>query len=331
MALDDTWNVVRPGQQGGTGSVSALHIEEFTGMVHGTIQRRSKIAGFIPVRTVKGTSVIQDFGIGSTSMQKATPGTAPDGQSVKFGKLNLVVDTLLLQRHNFPLLETWQTSYDARAETAKEQAKTHAKHYDQTFLIQAAKTAALTSTKLAGLDAAAGHFGGNQVTMSAASDAADPARFLSFLNDLFVKFEEKDVDVVADGVVVFVKPAEFSILAENEYLINTNYVTSAGNTIQGQAVLKNKGVAIVQTNDLPTTNITGHLLSNSDNGNAYDGDFSKLKALAFAPQAILAGSTVPLTGSVDWSPEYLHWMVTSYLAYAVGPRRAEYAGALYLP
>lgn len=79
MPLESTTNIVRPGQENGTGAVNALHIEEYTGIVEGTLARKSVLTGFIPVRTVRGTSVIQSFGVGEASLQKVVPGVTPDG------------------------------------------------------------------------------------------------------------------------------------------------------------------------------------------------------------------------------------------------------------
>lgn len=331
MALDDTWNVTRPGQQGATGAVNALHIAEYTGVVEGTIARKSALQGFIPIRTVKGTSIIQSFAVGESALQKVVPGAAPDGTVNKFGKNTLTIDTLVLARSVFPLLETFQTSYDARAEVGREHGQKIAKFYDESFMIQAAKTALLSASKFSGVDAAAGHFGGSIVTLANAADALDPAKIYAAIADLFTAMELKDVDPRTDDVMIVVKPDVFYILMQNEQLIRMDYVTSRGTSIESW-VLKAFGVPVINSNNLPAGKvITGHLLSNSDNSNAYDGDFSKLVAVAFSPRALLAGETIPLTTGVFWSDEYKQWFVDAYLSYGVGPNRAEFAGAIYKP
>jgi hypothetical protein len=110
-----------------------------------------------------------------------------------------------------------------------------------------------------------------------------------------------------------------------------DYKTSLGTSIEAWA-LKTYGVPVINSNNLPAgENITGHFLSNADNGNAYDGDFTKLVALAFSPRALLAGETIPLTTEVVWDPVYKHWYVDAYLSYAVGPNRPEFSGAIYRP
>ena len=330
MALESTTNIVRPGQDGGTGEIDALHIAEYTGIVHETIARKSVLEPWIPTRSVKGTSVIQSFAVGESTLQKVTPGVTPDGTVNKFGKSTLTIDTLILARDFFPLLEQWQVSYDARKHVGVEHGKKHAKFKDQAFFIQAIKAGLLTASKYTGVDGA-GHGGGNQVTMNSLSDASDPARLYSYLVDLFVKFEKRDIDPMTDDLMVVVRPDEYAILEQNELLIDSTLKTSEGNSIQAR-VLKARGIPVVRSNNAPfQSTISGHLLSNTANGNAYDGDFSKVIAAVFSPQALLAGETIPMTTNVFWDPKMLQWCVDAYCSFGVTPDRGDYAGVLLAP
>jgi len=331
MPLDDTYNFTLPGQTGATGSKFAQHIAEYTGVVEQTIKRYSQIEGFVPVRPVKGTSIFQNFAVGESTLQKVVPGAKPDGTVNKFGKKSLSIDTIVLARSVFPLLETWQTSYDSRKEVGQEHGKKIGKFYDQSFYIQAIKAAQLATTAYAGQDAASGYTGGTQVTFTGANDHLDPALLYSRLADLFTGMRLKDVDPAKDDVMVVVKPAEFTTLQQNDQLINREYITSEGVSINAH-ILKAWGCPVFDSNDFPGGSvIASHLLSNSDNSNAYDGDFTKVVAVAFSPRALMAGSTIPLTTKMHWSDEYLQWFVDAYLSYAVGPNRAEFAGVVLKP
>lgn len=330
MALDDTFTITRPGQEGAAGAINALHLAEYTGIVEGTIARKSAIQGFVPIRSVKGTSVIQSFAVGESTLQKITPGTPPDGTVNKFGKNTLSIDTVVLARSVFPLLETFQTSYDSRSEVGMEHGKKIAKFYDQSFFIQAIKTGQLTASKFTGVNGA-GHSGASQSTFAGASDHLDPAKVYAQIADLFTKMELKDVDPRTDDVMLAVKPDTFYTLMQNEQIIRTDYVTSRGTSIEAW-VLKAYGVPVINSNNVPAgENISGHLLSNAGNSNAFDGDFTKVVAVAFSPAALLAGETIPLTSGVFWDDVYKHWYVDSWLSYSVGPNRAEYAGVILKP
>ncbi len=334
MALDDTFTMQRPGQSNSAGAVNALHIEQYTGVVESTIERKSVIKPFVPVRTVKGTSMITNFAVGESTLQKVTVGTQLDGTTNDFAKRVLTVDTLIAARNAFPLLESFQTSYDARSEVGMEHGKKIAKFLDQAFIIQAIKAAQFTESTYKGSGASgkpAGHFGGSQQTLALAGDALDPAKLYQAIADLFVKMETKDVDPRTDDVIIAVKPAEFYTLLANEQLIDSTYVTAEGTSVKAM-LLKAYGVPVISTNNSPAgTTVSGHLLSNSDNSNAYDGDFTKVVACAFSPRALMAGETIPLTTDVFYDKLYKSWFVDAHLAFGVTPNRAEFSGIILKP
>lgn len=334
MPLDDTFNVNFPNQQNQTGDLRALVIEEFTGMVEGTIERRSIMQGLVPVRRVQGTDTFTNRAVGEATLQKLTPGSQPDATKSDFAKNSVTVDTVILAREAFSVLEVFTTNIDVRREVAVEQGKKIAKFWDEAFFIQAIKAAQLTQSKFSNGTAGkpTGHSGGNVQTLAAAGDLSDPAKMYAALAQLMVKFEKKDVDPRNDDVMIVVPPEVYYTLIQAEQLINTEYVTATGNQVNNAWVLKTYGVPVFASNNAPfLKNVTGHLLSNTANGNAYNGDFTKIGALAFSPRAIMAGETIPLESEVFYDKLYKAWFVDSHLSFAVGPNRAEYAGVIALP
>ena len=329
MALDDSYNIVRPGQSNQSGSVSALHLEEFTGIVESTIERKAALKGWVTVRPVKGTSTITNFAVGESTLQKATPGAPIDGTLTDFAKRTLTIDTVILARAVLPLLETFQTSYDSRKEIGMEHGKKIAKFWDQSFFIQAIKAALFTQSTYQNGGASgkpAGHFGGSQQTLVAAGDALDPAKLYAAIANLFVKLEEKDVDPRTDDVAIALRPAEFYTLLQNEQLIDGTYKTSEGTSIQGH-LLKAYGVPVMSSTNFPGGSvISSHLL-----GTAYDGDFSKVVASVFSPRALLAGETIPLTTDVFYDKVTKQWFVDAHMSYGVTPNRAEFSGVILKP
>jgi len=334
MPLDDTFNITNVNQANQTGALDALVIEEFTGMVEGTIARRSIMQGMVPVRRISGTDTFTNRAVGESTLQKVTPGAQLDGIRSDFAKNSVTVDTVVAAREAFALLDVFLTNIDVRREVAVEQGKKIGKFWDQAFFIQAIKAALLTQSSYSGGVAGrpTGHFGGSQETLALAGDLQDPAKLYAALARLMVKFENKDVDPRNDDLMIVVKPTEYYTLIQAEQLVNTEYVTAAGNRVNDAWVLKTYGVPVFSSNNLPAgLNITGHLLSNAGNGNAYDGDFTKLGALAFSPRAIMAGEAIPLESDIFYDKLHKSWFVDSHLSFAVGPNRAEYAGAILLP
>ena len=310
----------------------ALVIEEFTGMVEGTINRRSVLADHIPVRAVKGTATFTNHAVGKSTLQKVVPGVAPDGIKSDFSKASVTIDTVIAAREFFPMLDVFQTQMDTRMEVANEQGKEIAKFKDQAFLIQAIKAARLANSAYSGGAAGkpAGHAGGTVKTLPTLADAQDPAKLYAKLLETLAAMELKDVDPRNDDVVIVVRPDFYTVLIQAEQLVNIQYTTAAGNKVNDGWVLKTAGVPVLSSNNLPNTNITGHFLSNTFNGNAYDGDFTKTVAAVFSPRAIMAGETIPVTSDVFFDKLMLSWCVQSYLSFAIGPNRAEYAAEIKL-
>lgn len=321
-------NLTTVGRPGGAGNGTAtdplaLAIEEYGGVVEGTIARRSIVRNFVPVRTIKGTSTVSNYRVGESTLSKVTPGTAPDGTTNQFGKVSLTVDTLVNARANVPLLDDFQTQYDARALIGEEHGKKIAKFFDQSFFIQAIKAANISDVS----GYPAGWQPGTQTVMSAVGDELDPVKLEAKFLDMFAAMADKDVDPVDDGMVIVTKPKYFYTLLQNNRLVDRELITSDGTVIKTKS-LSAAGVPLYFSNNLPTTNITGHYLSNAGNGNAYDGDFSKTVAACFSPKALLAGETIPLTPTVFYDPITKMWFIDAHLSFAVGPNNPAFAGIL---
>jgi hypothetical protein len=330
MPLDDTFAVAPLNQQNSTGNTFALITEKFNGIVEGTLNRRSVIKPLIPMEKVVGTDTIRADAVGESTIQVVPrDGSTMDGSPADFSKLNLVVDTPINARVTVPMIDEYQQNFDKLAKIAEEHGKKIAKFCDQAFFIQAAKAGALASSAFgAAMD---GHQGGYTRTLAAAGDATDPAKLYAAILDVLQNMSAKDVDVLADGVVIAVKPAQYFALAQNEMLINQNYITAYGNSVN-MNVLKSWGVPVMMSNNyMGGLNITGHQLSNSRNGNAYNGDFTKHVATAFAPRSLLAGETIPLSSKIWFSDLRKLWFIDAWTAFGVTPHRAEFAANIVLP
>jgi hypothetical protein len=330
MALDDTFTVAPVNQQNSAGDTWELITEKFTGVVEGTLNRRSVIKPLIPMEKVVGTDTLRADAVGESTIQ-AVPrdGSTMDGDAADFSKINLIVDTPIAARVTVPLIDQYQQNFDKLAKVAEEHGKKIAKFIDQAFFIQAAKAAAQANSSYgAGMS---GHFGGYQKTLSAAGDATDPAKLYAAILEVLQKMSEKDVDVLADGVVIAVKPAQYFALAQNEMLINSEYITAYGNTVN-MNVLKSWGVPVMMSNNyMGGSNIASHELSNARNSNAYNGDFTKHVATAFAPRSLLAGETIPLQSKIFFSDVRKLWFIDAWTAFGVTPNRAEFAANILLP
>lgn len=335
MALDDVFTVTRPNQRNAaTADPLALAIEEYSGVVEGTIARRSVTAKWIPMVSIRGTTTIRDEAVGGAALQKITPGETPDGSgATQWGKNILTVDSHILARETMPLLDTFQTSRDKRVEIGDEHGKYIAKFLDSALLTQAIKSSLrTTSTFHDGTTELPGHAGGSTVVFANAADRLDPALIVAKLLELLAKMELKDVDPHQDGLVIVLNPTAFYTLLQAEQLVNSNYITAMGNTVQGGFILKAYGLPVVSSsNYVGGTTVTGHLLSTTLNGDAFDGDFTKVFATVTSPRAVLAGETIPVTSEVFYGQKEKLWFIDSHFAMSATQRRAEFAGSILLP
>lgn len=322
-AVLQTGNNVQIGSAPSATNPLALHIEEYGGVIEGTIARKSIVRNFIPVRSIKGTSTISNFQVGESTLQKVVPGTAPDGNVVGATKIKLTVDTLINARAIVPLLDDFQNSYDARSAIGSEHGKKFAKFIDQAFLIQAIKAARISSMT----NYPAGWAPGTTSAFTTAGQELDPAALEDKCADMFTAMEEKDVDPLTDDIVLVLRPQAYYTLLKNDRLVDRTFVLSDGTEIKTKS-LNVYGVPVYVSNNLPNTNVTGHFLSNSGNGNAYDGDFTKVVACAFSPRALLAGETIPLTPDVFYDPISKSWFIDAHTSFGVTPNNPAFAGVI---
>ena len=331
MSLD-TFVVQQPNV--GVGANNSLIVEKFSGLVKGTVDRHSALDGYIKFEGMDGTDTLTSNAIGASEVGVLLPGVTPNGTRNQFGKLKLTVDTPLFARATFTLIDKWRTSFDAQSKTAEEQGKALAKIRDQALFTQAIKASLATQSGYANgvAGAPAGHFGGSRVTLASAAAKDDPAALFAAIAALFTEMELKDIDPQADNIMLAVGPKEYYTLLQAEQMINANYITAAGNTVQNAMVLKAYGVPVIKSNNyVGGKNITSSLLSNAANGNAYNGDFTKVVATAFSAESLLAGELSPLQSDIFFDNVSKHWYVDSWQAYGVTTDRNEYSGSILIP
>ena len=322
----DSFNVTRPNAKLGGSDPFELVLEEFTGMVEESITTRSVTEGWLPVRTVKGTATITKDAIGESTLQVLEVGKTPDGTNNQFSDNSLTVKTVVISRSAMPMLDVFQTKYDTRKAVANEHGKAMAKLRDAAFLVQMAKASLATESKYGALP---GHHGGTQFTMTAANDENDPAKLYRAINRLLAEMEEKDVVPQEDGHALFVRPSVYYALMEAEQIINGDYITSAGNVVQGVPVLKALGVPIIKTNNMPHTNtVTAPDPVAKLMGGDYAGDFSKVVMMLASPKALLAGETISLETDIFWDKLSKSWYVDAHMAFGATTDRHEHAGAI---
>lgn len=298
-----------------------LLIEQYGGEVESQFAKSSIMREFVKVRPVRNTDTITNNRVGRTTLQKLVPGARPDAIPTNFGKVQLTVDTVILTRDARSMLNEFQSHFDARMELAQDHGKEIGKYFDQAFIIMAIKGAGQSAP--ANLNGAFG--AGKSTTLASAGDELDPDKLYTAIAGIITTMEEEDIDV--SELLIFVRPKQFEVLKNNNKLLSRDY--SAGNGDFAKGLLWDlNGARIVKTARIPNAAITGHLLSNSNNSNAYDVNATEAKAVAVIlhPKSLLAGETIPLTSDVWFNKEEKLWFIDSFISFAVTVNRPDVCG-----
>jgi hypothetical protein len=298
-------------------------IEEYGGVVESQFAKKSMMRRFVPVKPVRGTDTLINRRVGRTTLKALTPGVRPDADATQFGRTSVTVDTVVLARDNRSMLNEFQTDFNARRELGMDHGKEIGKFFDEAFLIQAIKGSLLAAP--GNLNGAIG--AGKRAKLAAAGNENDPDLLYAEIAKIIVAMQEEDIDT--DECAIFVRPSQYEVLLNNDKLVNGDF-SSAGDFADG----KFKGIMgspVIPTARIPQAAITGHLLSNADNGNAYDVSAAEAqaKAIVMHPKSLLAGETIPMTSDVFFSREEKQWFIDSFLAFGVANNRPDVCGAVF--
>ena len=306
-----------------------LLLDQYNGEVENQFKKSAIMRQYAKVRPVRGTDTIVNNRVGRTTLKALTPGVRPQGDTTPFGKVSLTVDTVVLARDNRSMLNDLQTHFDARMELAQDHGKELGFFFDQAFIIMGIKGSVAAAPVLGDGTASKQSIGaGKNATLAVALDELDPDKLYKAITGIIVAMEEQEIPV--DELVVFVRPTQFQVLLQNNKLLSRDFAAGNGDYAKGM-IYEIGGARIVKTARIPTSAITGHYLSNTDNGNAYDVSATQAKAVAVIlhPKSLMAGETIPLTSDIWFNREEKQWFIDSFLAFGVTVNRPDVCGAVF--
>ena len=306
-----------------------LLLDQYGGEVESQFKKSAIMRQYAKVRPVRGTDTIVNNRVGRTTLKALTPGVRPQGDATPFGKVSLTVDTVVLARDNRSMLNDLQTHFDARMELAQDHGKELGFFFDQAFIIMGIKGSVAAAPVLGDGTASKQSIGaGKNATLAAALDELDPDKLYKAITGIIVAMEEEEIPV--DELVVFVRPTQFQVLLQNNKLLSRDFAAGNGDYAKGM-IYEIGGARIVKTARIPTSAITGHYLSNTDNSNAYDVTATQAKAVAVIlhPKSLMAGETIPLTSDIWFNREEKQWFIDSFLAFGVTVNRPDVCGAVF--
>jgi hypothetical protein len=255
----------RLGQINLAGDTDALFLKVFSGEVLTAFHRDNVFLGKSMVRTIQNGKSAQFPATGTVTAAYHTPGTELNGTTVPSAERIIVIDDLLVAQVFMANIDEAKNHYDVRSiysdEAGKVLAETMDSNLAQVGVLAARATATIT-----------GGNGGSALTNAAyGNDSAVLAA------GIFTAAQTLDEKNISDDRNIFLRPAQYYLLAQNTTLINQWY--GGKGAISDGTILKVAGVEVVKTNALPNSNVTTGVT-------AYRGNFSTTVGLVMNKAAI---------------------------------------------
>lgn len=305
-----------------------LLIDQYGGAVEVQFAKDSIMRQYADIMPVRGTDTIVNNRMGKTTLKKLVPGVRPPADPTPFGKVILTVDTVIIARDNRSMLNEFQTHFSVREKLGQDHGKQMGKFFDQAFIIQAIKGALTAAPDFGGGVEKNSIGAGKVVDLATAGDELDPDILARAIQDILVKMEEEELPV--EEAVVMVRPTEYDTLLNNNKLVSSEFSSGNGDYATHK-IYKIGDARIEKSARIPRDEELNHILSNADNGNAYNitGKETRAVAVILHPKSFLAGETIPLTSDVYFDKVEKQWFIDTWMAFGVTVNRPDCCGAVF--
>lgn len=207
---------------------------------------------------------------------------------------------MLIADVTIPQIDEAKNHFDYRSIYSAECGRALAYAWDKNVL-QTGVLAARSSATVTGGN------GGSTLTSTGTLYRTSSSDLAAGIYGAALAMDEKDVPDTMPRFA-FMRPAQYSLLAQNTALFNTQVAANNGNYADGN-ILRIGGVILVKTNHLPITNIATGVTK-------YRGDFSKVACLVMNSMAVGTVKLLDLAMESEWD---MRRQVTLILAkYAIG-------------
>lgn len=274
MAAPD-FNVLRGGQINQTGDDRALFLKTYGGEVFTAFDENNVFGDRHMVRTISSGKSAQFPSAGGKAASYHTPGTMIIGDQGNLAETLITIDDFLVAASSFAEIDQAMTHFDFRQAFTKEDGRAIARHYDKN-VARVGVQAALESTSR--FDGTGDEYEAKTVGFieNRASSNTDVAALKAGMVAVATNYDEKDIP--DDDRNLYLKPAQYNLLASDVETINADY--GRAGDIKGLRIPQLLGFNLIKTNNLPNTNVTGTY------GNKYNVDARNVVALAMRPGAV---------------------------------------------
>lgn len=309
---------VRPGQINAAGDTDALFLKVFPGEVMGAFTETQVMGPLHITRSITSGKSAQFPATGKANASYHTPGNQLLGtEKIKHAERVIFIDSLLTSDTFVANIDEAMNHYDIRQEYAKQLGEALAKKYDQQ-LQQVVVLAARSPTTVTGLS------GGSAFTHANAK--TDGAQLASLFFDAAQALDEKDVP--ENDRFGIVKPAQYYLMVQTDKLLNRDFGGANGVYSDGK-VLRSAGIAIVKSNNLPTTNVAQDAGVHASN--TYHADFQKTASVIFHRSSVGTVKLLDLATEKEYQVSRQGTLMVAKYAVGHGILRPESAVEIATP
>jgi len=301
------FTVDRVGQVNADGAVDALFLTQFGGEIMGIFQNATVALDRHIVRQITSGKTAQFPAYGRVTANYHTPGAELVGQAMNHAERTISVDNPLVADLALAEIDSLMNHYDVRGPYTSELGFALANKADKQVL----QTSLLAAR---GASVVTGGSGGLVVTSASAPTSA--AALITAMFTIQQTFDEKDIP--NEGRQVFLKPAQFYLLAQSTAVQSRDYSAAPGDLAKGTPGKELAGLELVKTINVPSTNVNSGI-------STYQGNFSTTVCVATHASAVGTLKLLDITPEVTWQPRYLSWLLTARYAMGHGILRPESA------
>jgi hypothetical protein len=306
--------MTRTGQANSTGDSSALYLKIYAGEVLTAFEQASVTQDKHVIRSISSGVSAQfplvwktastEYAYINSSGNTGTTSIELDGTTIHKNEKVISVDGLLIADHFVNNLDEAMSHFEVRSIYAKEAGIALGTQWDQNVLQQGV-LGARSSTLVTN--------GNGGTVLTNASYGTSGSTLGSGLFDSAEQLDENNVP--EEGRYMFVRPAQYYLMAETTDLINRDW-GGAGVYAEGE-VMKVAGIHIVKTNNLPITNVSSSQVT------THDGDFSTTKGLVMHRSAVATVKLLNLAVETEYLIKNQGWIIVAKYAMGHGFIRPE--------
>lgn len=321
-----------------SGEVDTLLIEKFDGQVKLAYKEMVNMMRYFDLKEVVGTNSVSNKYMGTTQVQGLAPGADVKGTQVEFDKNQLVIDTVVIARNNVGILADVQDDINTKGKLAVDQVEQLGMMEDRMLIQQIAYGAIKNTSAKRTKPRVRGH--GFSVDVKVKAETMEyPNAVQASLEAVLEAMVKQNVPI--QKIAAIMDWTYFNTLRDAERIVNANYTTASGTTING-FVLKSYNLPIIPTNQMPNKardqqDLDGntsahHLLSNANNGYRYDviadGDdrMDNVVAVLFGSEGLMVGRSISLQGKIWMNDNNKTWYIDSWMSEGAIPDRWEHLG-----